>query len=189
MMPPLVCLASASPRRRELLQAAGWQVQVHPADVDETRLPDEDPAHYVLRLARAKAAAIAPSVHDSPVLGADTVVVLGDQLFGKPRDDAHARAMLTQLAARTHQVLTGVCLRLGSRECSGLDITAVTFGPLSATDLDAYIATGEPGGKAGAYAIQGRAACFIPRIEGSYSNVVGLPLALVWCLWRQLQAS
>ncbi|MGH9413442.1 MAG: Maf family protein [Terriglobales bacterium] len=178
-------LASASPRRRELLESCGWRVEVHSANIDESHRPGEPAADYVHRLARAKAAAIVePS---ACVLGADTIVVLGDELLGKPRDDAHARSMLQALSGREHEVLTGVCLRRGSTELAAVETTRVWFAPLSAPEIDGYIASGEPRGKAGAYAIQGRAACFIPRIEGSYSNVVGLPLALVWQLWQSIR--
>lgn len=180
-------LASASPRRRELLESAGWRVEVRPADLDESQLPGEAAADYVLRLARAKARVIAPQVADACVLGADTTVVLGTELLAKPADDAEARAMLTRLSGQMHEVLTGVCLIYGGAEAAAVETTRVQFAPLLPEEIDAYVASGEPEGKAGAYAIQGRAACFIPRIEGSYSNVVGLPLALVYQLWRQLK--
>lgn len=180
-------LASASPRRRELLEAAGWGVEVRPADLDESRLPGEPAAGYVLRLACAKARAIAPQAGSACVLGADTTVALGDELLAKPADEAEARAMLARLSGRAHEVLTGVCLIDRGVEAAAVETTRVEFAPLSAEEIDAYVASGEPEGKAGAYAIQGRAACFIPRIEGSYSNVVGLPLALVYQLWRQLK--
>lgn len=186
---PVLVLASASPRRRELLLAAGWRVEVRPADLDETPAPGEAPADYVLRLARQKAAAIAGGdalPEGAIVLGADTTVVVDGEVLGKPDDDADARAMLERLAGRRHEVLTGVCLRRGAREASGVETTSVWFAPLAPAAIAAYVATGEPRGKAGAYAIQGRAARFIPRIEGSYSNVVGLPLALVAELWARL---
>jgi len=177
-------LASASPRRRELLEAAGWEVEVRPATIDETLLPGERPSAYVLRLARAKAAAIAARVGARrTVLGADTAVVIGSEVLGKPRDDREARAMLRRLSGRSHRVLTGVCLRRGAREQAWVDATRVWFSPLTAAAIAAYVATGEPRDKAGAYAIQGRAARFIPRIAGSYSNVVGLPLASLWERW------
>ncbi len=159
---------------------------VRPANVDETPLPDEPAADHVLRLARAKAAAISTA---EVVLGADTIVELDGDLLGKPRDDAHARVMLTRLSGRAHHVLTGVCLRQGAREAAAVETTRVVFAPLTPAEIDDYMASGEPHGKAGAYAIQGRAACFIPRIEGSYSNVVGLPLELVWRIWCDLAAA
>lgn len=182
-----ITLASASPRRRELLEAAGWRVRVQPAGVDETRHPGEPASAYVLRLARAKAAHVAPScAHDELILGADTVVVLDGEVLGKPRDDADARAMLARLANREHAVLTGICLRRGEHERTQLETTRVWFASLSPAEIAAYVSTGEPRDKAGAYAIQGRAASFIPRIEGSYSNVVGLPLAAVHALAKAL---
>lgn len=182
---PRIILASASPRRRQLLESAGWLVDVRPAAVDETPLPAEDPAACVLRLAQLKAR----SIHNAPsvVLGADTVVVVDAEILSKPADDADARAILTRLAGREHQVLTGVCLRRSDgTEASAAESTRVWFTRLSPEEIAAYVDTREPCDKAGAYAIQGRAANFIPRIEGSYSNVVGLPLATVWHLWRQL---
>ena len=181
-----ILLASSSPRRRELLQAAGWQVEVAPANLSERRRPRESPAAYVRRLARAKAAAVADRQPAATVLGADTVVVVDAAILGKPRHDAAARAMLRRLSGRRHQVLTGVCLRRNGQEAVGVVATWVWFAPLSAADIRAYVATGEPRDKAGAYAIQGLAARFIPRIAGSYSNVVGLPVATVWDLWRRL---
>jgi septum formation protein len=180
-------LASASPRRRELLEAAGWEIEVRPAAMDETRLPGERPAAYVLRLARAKSAAVAAGLGARRVvLGADTVVVSGGEVLGKPGDDREARAMLRRLSGRSHRVLTGVCLRRGTREQAWVEATRVWFSALSAAAIAAYVATGEPRDKAGAYAIQGGAARFIPRISGSYSNVVGLPLASVWAAWERL---
>ncbi|MGH9393704.1 MAG: Maf family protein [Terriglobales bacterium] len=181
----MIVLASASPRRLELLTAAGWQVEVRPADVDETLRPHEPASDYVLRLARAKARAVAPA--RVPIVGADTVVVVAGEVLGKPADDGAAAAMLARLAGHEHQVLTGFCvLSPHGRERNGVEATSVWFAPLSAQQIASYVATGEPRGKAGAYAIQGRAACFIPRIEGSYSNVVGLPLAAVWGALRAL---
>ncbi|MGH9468210.1 MAG: Maf family protein [Terriglobales bacterium] len=188
-VPRRLILASASPRRRELLEAAGWEVEVRPANVDETRMPQEPAPAYVQRLAHSKAAVIAASSPGICVLGADTVVTLDGEVFGKPGDDAAARTMLTRLAGQTHDVLTGVCLLRDGQERCAVEVTRVAFAPLSAAEIDAYVATGEPRDKAGAYAIQGRAACFIPRIEGSYSNVVGLPLALVRRFWNELVSS
>jgi len=183
-----IVLASASPRRRELLTAAGFAVTAQPAEVDETPLPGELPAAYVARLARAKAFAVAARAEDM-VLGADTTVVVEGDILGKPANDAEAGAMLRRLSGRGHQVLTGVCLRRGERCLAGVETTEVWFDPLSEAEIAAYVASGEPRDKAGAYAIQGRAARFIPRINGSYSNVVGLPLATVWRLWRALEMS
>lgn len=177
-----VILASASPRRLELLQAAGFAVEVAPVNVDEAQLRGEQPEAYVLRLARAKAAAVAGDA----VLGADTTVVLDDEVLGKPRDAAEAADMLRRLAGRTHEVLTGFCLRRGKREIAGIERTCVWMAKLSEAEIAAYVASGEPMDKAGAYAIQGLAARFIPRIEGSYTNVVGLPVAAVWQAWLEL---
>jgi len=167
------------------LEAAGWEVAVRPADVDETRLPGEAPGAYVARLAQAKAAALG-AAGGAIVLGADTVVVCDAAVLGKPTSDAEAAAMLARLAGRMHQVLTGVCLRRGARALVRVETTQVCFAPLTPGEIAAYVASGEPRDKAGAYAIQGRAARYISRIEGSYSNVVGLPLAAVWEMWTEL---
>ncbi|MGH9416548.1 MAG: Maf family protein [Terriglobales bacterium] len=184
---PELVLASASPRRSELLLAAGFQFRVAPANVDERVLPDEPPAEYVLRLACAKAAAVAPAAgRDTVVLGADTIVVLAGEIIGKPCDDADAARILGRLSGRCHEVLTGVALRRGPDVRTALDRTLVWFDPLEPADIAAMVASGEPRDKAGAYAIQGLAGRFIPRIEGSYSNVIGLPLAVVSQLWRQI---
>lgn len=175
-------LASASPRRRELLQAAGFEVDVRPAHLDESLKPGEAPADYVLRLARAKAAAVAGEA----VLGADTTVVVDAEILGKPGDDTEAATMLRRLSGRVHEVLTGFCLRRGGREIARVERTLVWMAELTDAEIAAYIVSGEPRDKAGAYAIQGLAARFIPRIEGSYANVVGLPIAAVWRAWREL---
>jgi len=172
----MIVLASASPRRRELLMGAGWQVEVRVANVDEMQRAHEAPREYVLRLARTKAHAVAPAPH--PIVGADTAVVIDGAVLGKPGDDEDARRMIERLAGREHEVLTGYCVILpDGREREGVEATRVWFSPLSSAEIAAYVASGEPRDKAGAYAIQGQAARFIPRIEGSYSNVVGLPLA------------
>jgi septum formation protein len=179
-------LASASPRRAELLTSAGFSFEVAPASVDETPLADELPADYVLRVAREKAL-VAAAAYDVkwPVLGADTAVVAGGQLLGKPLDDDDARRMLTLLSGQVHEVLTGVVLVSGTREFAEVAVTRVRFVPMSTAERDWYVATGEPAGKAGAYAIQGRASRFVDWIEGSWSNVVGLPVATVYRLLRQ----
>jgi len=168
-----VCLASASPRRRELLQAAGIGLTIVPADLDESPLPGERPIDLVLRLARAKAAAI-PS--DATVVAADTAVVLDDVAYAKPDDDDDARRMLRALSGRTHQVLTGWCVQRGPRRVDGVVATEVTFRALDDGDIDRWIATGGHRDKAGAYAIQGAAAALIARVQGSLTNVIGLPL-------------
>jgi septum formation protein len=173
-------LASASPRRAELLRLAGFDFDVVPADVDEAVRPGEAPVDYVRRLAGAKAAAVRLRHPGwNIVLGADTAVVVDGMILGKPRDDDDARAMLQRLAGRSHEVMTGVSLRNEHTELDAVVTTRVTFSPLSDEDIAAYVASGEGRDKAGAYAIQGLASRFIPSIDGSYSNVVGLPVALV----------
>jgi septum formation protein len=184
MTDPILVLASASPRRAELLRASGISFTVRVADVIETRRPDESPADYALRLAREKAEAVAQG--DELVLGADTIVVLGSEIAGKPRDAADAARMLRALSGRWHEVLTGVCLLRGRQARSALARTRVKFAPLSEEEIRWYVASGEPFDKAGAYAIQGYASLFVERIEGSYSNVVGLPVQMVYQLAREL---
>ncbi|HYA18020.1 MAG TPA: Maf family protein [Bryobacteraceae bacterium] len=176
--PDMLILASRSPRRAELLRAAGIDFTIRAADVDETPRPGESPRGYVTRLALEKANAIL-AAPDETVLAADTTVVIGNEILGKPIDAADARRMLRALSGREHKVITGICLRRGDCVIQDVDVTGVWFSPLSDAEIDHYIASGEPMDKAGAYAIQGLASRFIPRIEGSYSNVVGLPVALV----------
>lgn len=184
-------LASSSPRRAELLRAAGFDFEILPVAIDEGTRPDERPEEYVLRLASEKSAAGQSSVPHSDVLvlGADTAVVVGKEILGKPNDDADVARMLRQLSGRSHRVMTGVSLRLGIRETREIELTAVWFNTLAPKEIEWYVASGEGRDKAGAYAIQGRAARFIPRIDGSYSNVVGLPIALVQALISELTAS
>jgi septum formation protein len=184
-------LASASPRRAELLANAGFAFEIAPADVDESRLPGEQPASYALRVAVAKADAAARMDRHAggAVLAADTVVVIGDRILGKPTDDTDARSMLGLLAGTVHTVLTAVVLRTGSAQRSDVVSTRVHFRCLTDDDIAWYIRTREPEGKAGAYAIQGRAARFIDWIDGSWSNVVGLPIATVDRLIRELVPS
>ena len=186
MARPLI-LASASPRRAELLESAGIPFTTRPAEVDETPLEGEAPAEYVLRVARDKARAVAQDCRKSGtlILAADTAVVVGGTILGKPRDAEDARAMLKTLSGAVHDVLTGIVLRAGDRDLEEVTTTRVHLLPLTDSEIDWYIATGEPEGKAGGYAIQGRAARFIDWIEGSWSNVVGLPLATVY---RMLKA-
>jgi septum formation protein len=171
---PLLLLASASPRRSALLTQIGVPHEIVPTTVDETVRPGEPPAALVLRLARAKA--LAGVAGDRPALGADTVVALGDHLFGKPRDAADAAAILGALSGRAHRVYSGVALAHGGRTATRLSETVVHFRALARAEIDDYWASGEPRDKAGAYAVQGRAAVFISRIEGSYSGVMGLPV-------------
>lgn len=183
----MIYLASQSPRRRELLEQLGVAFDTVDADVHERRLPDESPQDYVVRVAREKAGAGLLALAARPeavVLGADTDVVLDGEVLGKPNDAAHAAELLARLSGRTHEVVSAVWLVSGRREEHRLSVTRVRFAPLSAADAAAYVATGEPFGKAGAYAVQGRAAAFIERIEGSYSGVMGLPLHETWQLLR-----
>ena len=197
-------LASASPRRAELLRAAGFDVEIVAVDVDEAVRPRETPSAYVRRLAAAKSARAYAIFADlrvrrtadlkvrattDMILGADTTVVVDDEILGKPRDDAEAAAMLRRLSGRSHEVLTGVSLRRGGVEIGRVESTAVYFARLSDADIAWYVASGEGRDKAGAYAIQGLASRFIPRIEGSYSNVVGLPVACVHELVLEIVAS
>jgi septum formation protein len=179
-------LASASPRRAELLSSAGFVFDVAPADVDETPAPDEAPEPYALRVARDKAATGARRDPDNTVLAADTVVAVGGQILGKPADLADAERMLRLLSGVIHQVHTAVVVRRGADERSDVVTTRVRFVPLTASEIAWYVASGESAGKAGAYAIQGRGARFIDWIEGSWSNVVGLPIATVHRLLERL---
>ena len=178
-MVPMLVLASASPRRQELLRNAGIAFEVHPADIAEDSLPGEAAKNCAERLAREKALTVARQRPHDVVLGADTVVVIDGQLLGKPSDAADAARMLRLLSGRSHCVITGVALVTAEAVEVAAEATAVRFLTLSSEEIDAYVATGEPMDKAGAYAIQGRAARWIPRIEGDYFNVVGLPIALV----------
>ena len=179
-------LASASPRRAELLTSAGFTFEVKPADVDETPQPDEPAASYTLRVARDKARAVARLASDAVVLAADTEVVVDGEILGKPADDAAAAAMLRRLAGRAHDVLTAIVVCGNGRERSDVVTTRVWFSAISTAEIEAYVRTGEPMGKAGAYAIQGYAARFIERIDGSWSNVVGLPVHAVHTLLRDI---
>ena len=196
----MLVLASVSPRRRELLAQVGYRFEVHPAHIPEDPLPGEDPIVYVTRLAREKAEAVfrelssvntvsenlrplpRPDVQPLAVLGADTTVTLDNAILGKPEDAADAARILRLLSGRTHRVITGVALVTAKGVEVAAEATAVRFLTLSDEEIAAYVATGEPMDKAGAYAIQGRAARWIPRIEGCYFNVMGLPLALVCSL-------
>lgn len=175
-------LASASPRRAELLRTAGFAFEVRPADVDETPRPAEPPAAYALRVARDKALAAAERVNgtDAWILAADTVVVVDGGILGKPAGPADARRMLSMLSGVVHEVLTAVVVRHAGSETSEVVSTRVRFTALSAAEIDEYVESGEPDGKAGAYAIQGLGSRFVDWIEGSWSNVVGLPVATVY---------
>lgn len=184
-------LASASPRRRELLHAAGIPFTIQATDIPEVPAEGEEPRAFAERLAREKAQAIAHQHPQEAVLGADTVVVVDGFILGKPEDVADAGRMLRMLSGKTHEVITAVCLispnqpRTGNRQLATdpdvrSESTQVTFAALTDADIEFYISTGEPMDKAGAYGIQGIAARWIPRIAGDYSNVVGLPVALVY---------
>ncbi|MGA6988025.1 MAG: Maf family protein [Terriglobales bacterium] len=181
----MLVLASASPRRQELLRNAQITFEVQPANIPEDPLPGETAKHYAERLAREKALAIASQRPQDVVLGADTVVVVDRQLLGKPSDAADAARMLRMLSGRNHEVITGVCLVVRGQSKVASETTQVTLSELSDKDIADYVASGEPMDKAGAYAIQGIASRWIPRIEGDYSNVVGLPVALVFRMLRQ----
>jgi nucleoside triphosphate pyrophosphatase len=212
----MLVLASASPRRQELLRNAGISFTVQPANIDETPLAGESPRECAERLAREKALAVCRTRPQDRVLGADTIVVVDETILGKPVDPDDAVRMLRLLSGRVHRVITGVCvvgtvaggqwplaseaspgsaqlrqtpyeiLRTGDRELrTACETTLVTMSQLSDDDIRDYVATGEPMDKAGAYAIQGMASRWIPRIEGDYSNVVGLPVALVYRMLRE----
>jgi len=184
-MIPMLVLASASPRRQELLRNAGINFEVQPAHIAEDPLPGEAAKECAERLARDKALAVARQRPHDCVLGADTVVVVDGQLLGKPTNAADAALMLRMLSGREHQVITGVCLVVGGEPSLASETTVVTVSELTEKDIADYVASGEPMDKAGAYAIQGIASRWIPRIEGDYSNVVGLPVALVWRMLRE----
>ena len=192
----MLVLASASPRRRELLAQAGFSFRVIASDILEERLLGEAPATFAMRLAREKAQSVFDRHHDtlhSPgdpllVLGADTVVVTAEEILGKPANPADAARMLRLLSGRTHQVITGICLISRRGAEASAENTAVAMRTLSDEEIAAYVTTGEPMDKAGAYAIQGYAARWIPRIEGDYFNVVGLPLARVASMIEEMTA-
>jgi septum formation protein len=194
----MIVLASASPRRQELLRSAGIAFVVQAADIDEAPLPGESARACAERLAREKALAVWRARPEDAVLGADTVVVVDEMILGKPVDAADAARMLRMLSGRVHEVITGVCvvksvpgsqLPATSHTEISSETTLVTMNPMSDAEIRAYVATGEPMDKAGAYAIQGLASRWIPRIEGDYSNVVGLPVARVWKMLRNLDHS
>jgi len=184
-----IVLASKSPRRAEILKAVGWEFEAIAADVDETRNADEDAISYVKRVATLKADTVARRFPGELVLAADTVVVSDEDILGQPRDDEDARRMLRVLSGRWHMVLTGVALvRLGNPPRALVEhaTTRVLFREMMPDEIDWYVSTEEPRGKAGAYAIQGRGALFIEGIQGDYFNVVGLPIRLVYDLSRRI---
>lgn len=189
----MLYLASRSPRRRELLarllsHTPGLEFEVLDLDIPEQRQPGEPPADYVRRVAHEKAAAGLLRVggkRGALVLGADTEVILDDEVFGKPRDDEEAALMLRRLSGRTHRVMSAVSLLSASREARAVSVSEVTFAAINEAQIAAYVATGEPAGKAGAYAIQGGAEMFVRHLSGSYSGVMGLPLHETATLLRQ----
>ena len=183
-------LASSSRRRAEILTTVSWPFEAVAAGVDETQKNGEAPIDYVQRLAREKAEAVASTCETGLVLGADTTVVVGEHLLGQPLDDEDAKRMLRLLSGKWHQVFTGVALiRIGGATKVDVETTRVRFAQMSEAEIDWYVATGEPRGKAGAYGIQGQAALFIEEIEGDYFNIVGLPIRLVYELARSMTAS
>ena len=175
-MTPDVILASQSPRRRELLALVGISHSVQPADIDESALPNEEPRAYCERLAREKVATIAARDPDALVIGSDTIVVVDGDVLGKPGDAGEARAMVGRLSGRSHVVMTAIAMRWRGQERSAVEEVGVTFHPLSAEEIAAYVATGEPMDKAGAYGIQGYGATIVARVDGDYFAVMGLPI-------------
>ena len=180
-----VVLASASPRRRELLTLVGIPHDVVPADIDESYLDGETPHAHAERLAREKARIVAAAHPAAVTVGSDTIVVIDGQVLGKPRDRAHAAAMLRQLSGRSHEVMTGVASTWHGETVSAVETVHVAFRPLDDAEIEAYIATGEPMDKAGAYGIQGFGATIVSRVDGDYFAVMGLPLNR---LMRQFEA-
>jgi septum formation protein len=182
----VLVLASKSPRRQQILRDAGIPFVARSADVPEQRRPAESPADYVRRLAQEKAFAV-PILRGEIVLGADTVVVVDGLVLEKPSDASDAMRMLGLLSCREHEVITGICLRSDTRKIVDAATTRVRFVPLTREEMEAYVASGEPMDKAGAYAIQGLASKFIDRIEGSYFNVMGLPVGLVYRHLKEIE--
>jgi len=186
-----IVLASASPRRRELLAAAGIPFEVCPSGIEERRQPGETPEQFCRRVAVEKARDVAARLPGNRrrVVGADTIVVLGEEVLGKPLSEQEAAAMLRSLAGRVHAVLTGVCVLdpVTGTTAERVERTEVRFGPLSEQQILAYVATGEPMDKAGAYAIQGQASRFVERIDGCYFNVVGLPVPALYQMLKEMR--
>ena len=184
-----VILASASPRRQELLKQIGIEPIVHPSSFEEAGGTAKEAQAVVLGNALGKCQAVCGELGDAlPVIAADTVVVIDKEILGKPKNAAEAKAMLRHLSGRTHQVMTGVAMQYAGRLLSDVCVTDVTFRKLSTEEIEAYVATGEPLDKAGAYGIQGRGAVFVEKIVGCYNNVVGLPLTLVYLMLEQIGA-
>jgi septum formation protein len=189
---PKLILASSSPRRAEILTSVGWEFTKDSADIDETELNGENPEDYVQRLAREKAEFVAQKYENAIVLGADTTVVINNQIIGKPVDLADARRMIKMLSGNWHEVLTGVALvKITNYQLRitkiGIQRTRVKFAEMSAEEIEFLVNYGEPLDKAGAYAVQAQAALFIEKIEGDYWNVVGLPISLVYELFNQIK--
>jgi septum formation protein len=184
--PVRIVLASQSPRRRELLALIGIAHEVRPADIDEAYFPGEHPPEHCERLAREKAATVATGDADVLTIGSDTIVVVDGLVLGKPRDEADARRMLRMLSGRAHTVYTAVAVDFRGRIVSGVEEVGVTFRELSDATIDAYVATGEPMDKAGAYGIQGFGATIVERIDGDYFAVMGLPLGRLVALMREV---
>ena len=185
-----IILASASPRRKELLEKLDLDFSVCPADIDESLLPDEDAAMYPLRTAVQKAMAVAKTEEDALVIAADTVVAVDDDILGKPRDEAEAKAMLQRLSGREHIVITGIGVvdTASGRTLSATEQTIVYFHPLRDEEIDVYIATGECMDKAGSYGIQGKGSLLVRKIDGDYFNVMGLPLSRLYRLLLNIDA-
>ena len=186
-MTPKIILASNSPRRRELLTQIGLSFTVSPADVDESILPGESPEAYAVRVALDKARTAAVRAREGIVIAADTIVVIGDSILGKPADAKEAAGMLAMLAGKEHRVVTALAVMdaVTTKSVTRTSVTMVWFRDLTRREIDAYVATGEPMDKAGAYGIQERGALLVDRIEGCYSNVVGLPLSLLGEMLRE----
>ncbi len=186
MSVPRVVLASASPRRRDLLRLIGIPHEIRPADIDETYISGEQPRQHAERLARAKADKVAASESDALVIGADTIVVVDGNVLGKPGNEADAVRMLSMLSGRSHVVITAVATAYDGRVVSAVEEVVVAFRELSREEIDSYIATGEPMDKAGAYGIQGFGATIVRRVEGDYFAVMGLPLVRLTALMSEV---
>jgi nucleoside triphosphate pyrophosphatase len=182
---PELILASQSPRRSELLATAGFRFTVRTRPVEEIRAPEESPISYVRRLAQTKAGSVWADA-DEIVLGADTIVVVGERALEKPADAADARAMLRVLAGREHTVITGICLLHRDGVFVDHACTQVCFAAMTESEIEEYVASGEPMDKAGGYGIQGLASKFVERVDGCYFNVMGLPVSLVYRYWKQI---
>ncbi len=181
----MLVLASASPRRQELLRAAGISFEVQPSHIPEDPLPGEGPKECAERLAREKALEVARQRPGAAILGADTVVFVNGEILNKPTDAADAARMLRMLSGRVHQVITGVCLVAGGQWTVANETTSVTMSEIPENEIAEYVASGEPMDKAGAYAVQGMASRWVTRLDGDYFNVVGLPVALVYRMLRE----